>query len=151
MPNKVDVSKVAEVLKKHQADPTFLRAVIEELNHLNEGKEEKPPAQKKQSVIVISDPEGRIPKFDFVGWVVQIPEEDSPSTTLDRVFRGAYSFNTTKKGRLAPVSTVGEAIENVSTKLFKEEAGLWIRTKTPVLCVVTDNAIPKDESAARQE
>ena len=143
---KIDVSKVAEILKKNEIDPATLRRVLEEMNLAvePEGAEgDKPPAVKKQFVIIVSDPEGRLPKNDFVGWVVQIPESESPSTTLDRVFRSAYDYNTTKKGRLLPVKTVGEAIEAIPAKFFKE-AELWVKHKTPVLVVKTDNEIPKE-------
>ena len=143
---KIDVSKVAEILKKNQIDPALLRRVIEEMNLAvePEGADgDKPPAVKKQFVIVVSDPEGRLPKNDFVGWVVQIPESESPSTTLDRICRSSYDYNTTKKGRLLPVKTIGEAIEAVPAKFLKE-ADVWVKTKTPVLVVKTDNEIPKE-------
>ena len=39
--------------------------------------------------------------------------------------------------------TVGEALENVPAKQFKE-ADLWPKTKTPVLVLRTDNQIPKE-------
>lgn len=143
---KIDISKVAEIIKKNHVEPALLRRIIEEMNLAvtPEGDgEDKPPAVKKQFVIIVSDPEGRLPKNDFVGWVVQIPDSESPSTTLDRVFRSSYDYNTTKKGRLLPVKTVGEAIENVPAKFFKE-ADLWVKHKTPVLIVKTDNEIPKE-------
>lgn len=143
---KIDVSKVAEILKKNEIDPSVLRRVIEEINlavQPDPGEDEKPPAVKKQFVILVSDPEGRLPKNDFVGWVLQIPESESPATTRDRIFRSSYDFNTTKKGQLMPVKTVGEAIENVPGKFFKE-ADVWVKTKTPVLVIKTDNQIPKE-------
>ncbi|MEO6876078.1 MAG: hypothetical protein ABI222_14770, partial [Opitutaceae bacterium] len=93
---KIDVSKVADILKKNHIDPAVLRRVIEEMNlavQPDPGEEEKPPAVKKQYVIVVSDPEGKLPKVDFTGWVLQIPENDSPATTPDRVFKAAYDFN----------------------------------------------------------
>ena len=142
----IDVSKVAEILKKNEIDPSVLRRVIEEINlavQPDPGEDEKPPAVKKQFVILVSDPEGRLPKNDFVGWVLQIPENESPATTRDRIFRSSYDFNTTKKGQLMPVKTVGEAIENVPAKFFKE-ADVWVKTKTPVLVIKTDNQIPKE-------
>jgi hypothetical protein len=107
------------------------------------GEEEKPPAVKKQFVILVSDPDGRLPKYDFVGWVLQIPDSESPATTLDRIHRSSYDFNTTKKGQLLPVKTIGEAIENVPGKFFKETE-VWVKTKTPVLVLKTDNDIPKE-------
>ena len=84
-----------------------------------------------------------MPKANLVGWVLQIPESESPATTADRVFRSTYDFNTTKKGQLLPAKTVGEALENVPAKFFKE-ADIWVKTKTPVLVLKTDNEIPKE-------
>lgn len=143
---KIEVNKVAEILKKADISPAILRRVIEEMNlavQPETGDEDKPPAVKKQFAILVSDPDGRLPKHDFVGWVVQLPESESVATTLDRVFRSAYDYNTTKKGRLMPVKTVGEAIEVIPAKAFKE-ADLWVKTKTPVLVLRTDNEIPKE-------
>lgn len=142
---KIDVNKVAEILKKNDIAPALLRRVIEEMNLAAQpegGDEEKPPAVKKQFVILLSDPDGKMPKNDFVGWVLQIPENESVATTQDRIFRGCYDFNASKKGRLLPVKTVGEALENVPAKYFKE-ADVWVKTKTPVLVLKTDNEVPK--------
>ena len=144
---KIDVSKVAEILKKNQIDPAVLRRVIEEMNLVTQpepGEEDKPPPAKKQFVILVSDPEDRLPpKTEFAGWVLQIPETESPATTQDRIFRSAYDYNATKKGRLYPAKTVGEALENVPAKHFKE-ADVWVKTKTPVLVLKTDNEIPRE-------
>jgi hypothetical protein len=41
------------------------------------------------------------------------------------------------------VKTVGEAIESLPAKAFKE-ADVWVKTKTPVLMLRTDNEIPKE-------
>ncbi len=143
---KIEVNKVAEILKKNEISPAILRRVIEEMNlavQPDTAEGDKPPAVKKQWVILISDPDGRLPKHDFVGWVLQIPESESVATTTDRAFRSAYDYNTTKKGRLLPVKTVGEALENVPAKQFKE-ADVWVKSKTPVLMLRTDNEIPKE-------
>lgn len=144
---KIDVSKVAEILKKNHLDPAVLRRVVEEMNlavQPETGDEEKPPAVKKQFVILVSDPEDELPrKTEFAGWVLQIPETESPATTQERIFRSAYDYNTTRKGRLYPAKTVGEALENVPAKHFKE-AEVWVKTKTPVLVLKTDNEIPKE-------
>ena len=46
---KIDVSKVAEILKKNQIDPAVLRRVMEEMNlavQPDPGDEEKPPAAR---------------------------------------------------------------------------------------------------------
>jgi len=143
---KIDVSKVAEILKKNHIDPALLRKVVEEMNLVVQpdgGDDDKPPPVKKQFVILVSDPDGKMPKTDLVGWVLQIPESESPATTQDRIFRSTYDFNTTKKGSLLPAKTVGESLENVPAKFFKE-ADVWVKTKTPVLVLKTDNEIPKE-------
>jgi hypothetical protein len=79
-----------------------------------------------------------------VGWVVQIPENASPHSTTDRIFKGAYDYNASKRGSLLPVKSVGEALESTGAKFFKE-AELWVKTKTPVSVMVTDNVLPRDE------
>lgn len=111
---KIEVNQVAEILKRNNLDPALLRQLLEEMNRLAEAvaqaEEEKPPAVKKQFVILLSDPEERLPKHDFAGWVLQIPENESVATTQDRIFRSAYDFNASKKGRLLPVKTVGKPL-----------------------------------------
>ena len=64
------------------------------------------------------------------------------------VIRAAYEFNTTKKGRLLPVKTIGEAMENVPAKHFKE-AQVWVKTKEPVLLLKTDNKLPTDDAKGK--
>lgn len=144
---KIELNQVAEILKKHKIDPSLLREIVEDLNiavQPDPTEEDKPPPVKKQFVILISDPQHKLPKADFVGWVVQIPEDASPATLRERIFKGAYDFNSSKKGSRMPVKSVGEAIEAVGAKFFKE-CELWVKTKEPVLIVATDNVLPKDE------
>jgi hypothetical protein len=143
---KIDINKAAEILKKNQLEPAMLRRVLEEMNlavQPDPGTEEAPPACKKQFVILVSDPSGKLPHADFVGWVLQIPEDESVASTLERVHRAAYDFNASKKGRMLPVRTVGDALENLPAKYLKEFE-CWVKTKTPVLVLRTDNSIPKE-------
>lgn len=142
---KIEVGKVAEILKKNELDPATLRRIIEEMNLMvqPEADEESLPAVKKQFAILISDPEDALPDRDFAGWILQLPETESVVTTLERIHKGAYDYNASKKGRLYPATTVGEALENVPAKFFKESE-LWVKTKVPVLMLKTDNEIPKD-------
>ena len=139
---KIDINKAAEIIKYEQVDPATLRRIIEKFNLAVQPDEEKEPGVKKQFAVLVSDPDGIMPKTDLVGWILQIPDSESIATTQDRINRAAYDFNATKKGQLLPVKTVGEAIENVPSKFFKE-ADVWVKTKTPVLVLRTDNQIPK--------
>jgi hypothetical protein len=143
--SKIEVNKVAEILKKNEISPAILRRIIEEMNLATQPEEtgDKEPAVKKQFAVIISDPEDKLPKTDFVGWVLQIPENESVATTTDRINRASYDFNASKKGQLMPVKTVGEAIENVPAKFFKT-AEVWVKTKTPVLILRTNNEIPRE-------
>ena len=146
---KIDINQVAEILKRNEVDPTVLRQIVEEMQMVvqPEADEEKPPPVKKQFCILVSDPEGRLPEgAEFAGWVLQIPEEESVATTQERIFRAAYEFNTTKRGRLLPAKTVGEALEHVPAKHFKE-AQVWVKTKEPVLMLRTNNQIPTEETS----
>ena len=143
---KIDVNKVAEILKRNEVEPSLLRTIVEEMNLLvqPEVDEEKPPALKKQWAILISDPDNRLPEGnDFAGWVLQIPENESVMSTTERIHKAAYEFNTTKKGRLMPAKTVGEALEHIPAKHFKE-ANVFVKTKIPVLMLKTDNEIPTE-------
>jgi hypothetical protein len=143
---KIDVNKVAEILKKNHIDPAVLRRVVEEMNlavQPDPGEGDSAPPVKKQFIILASDPEGRIPKGDLTGWVLQIPENESPASVQERVLKGTYDYNASKKGRLYPAKTVGDALENVPGKFFRE-AELWVKTKTPVIVLRTDNEIPRE-------
>lgn len=143
---KIDVNKVAEILQRNHIEPAVLRRILEEIHHVvqpDPADETQPPPVKKQWLILVSDPAHRLPRDDFVGWVVQIPETESPASTAERILRGTYEFNRTKRGRLLPAKTVGEALENVPARYFKE-VELWVKTRTPVIVLRTDNRIPKE-------
>ncbi|MDR1789761.1 MAG: hypothetical protein LBR12_05400 [Opitutaceae bacterium] len=145
---KIDLNQVAAILHK-RIEPDLLKQILEEMRKLVEeeaqeaGNADKPPQQKKQFCILVSDPEGDMPDKDLAGWVLQIPEDESVKTATERIFQAAHEYNRSKKGRLQQAKTVGEAIEIVPSKHFKE-AGLWVKTKSPVLILRTDNEIPKD-------
>ncbi len=144
--SKIDVNKAAEIIKSEQVDPATLRRIVEKMNLAiqPEGEEaDKLPAVKKQFVVLVSDPDCKLPIDDFVAWVLQLPETDSVATTQDRICRAAYEFNASKKGRLLPVKTIGEAIEAVPAKFLKE-ADIFVKTKTPVLVIRTNNELPKE-------
>ncbi len=142
---KIDVNKVAEILKKNHIDPAVLRRVVEEMNLAAQADPrdgEQPPPVKKQYLILVSDPEERMPRGDFTGWVLQIPETESPASSQERLLKGAYDYNASKKGRLYPVKTVGDALESVPGRFFRD-VELWVKTKTPVIVLRTDNEMPK--------
>ena len=143
---KIDVAKVADILRQNRLEPAVMRRILEQINSVTEkaaeAEDQKPPAVKKQFVVLISDPEGAMPSTDFAAWVVQLPEDASPLSTQERIAKAAYDFNASRRGRALPVKTVGEAMETVPAKNFKE-VELWVKTKTPVQVLSTDNVLPK--------
>lgn len=144
---KIEVNQVAEILKRNDLDPAMLRQIIEELKLAiqPEVDKETAPAVKKQFSILISDPDGKLPSGEFTGWVFQIPEDASVTSTAERIHKAAYEFNTTKRGRLMPAKTMADAIESIPAKHFKEQQ-VWVKTKAPVFVLTTDNEIPMERS-----
>ncbi len=143
---KVELELVKMILQRNELDLRLVSQIIEDISTESKtaDEEEKPPPVKKQFVIMVSDPKGELEGKDFVGWVMQIPEDDSPFATEERVIRSAYEFNITPKGRRLPVKTVAEVCEHVPARVAKEQ-GLWIKTKEPVYVLRTSGKVPLDE------
>ncbi len=144
---KVDIDLVKMILQRREFDTRQVASIINELEEevrIQKETEEKPPPVKKQFVVLVSDPAGELEGKDFTGWVLQIPEEDSPYVTEERLTRSAYDFNVTPKGRRYPVKTIAESCEVVSAKFHKEHK-VWVKTKEPVLICRTGNDIPWDD------
>jgi len=145
---KVDLELVKFVLQRNNLDTLVVAQILEEINEeAKVQEEENPPVPKvkKQFVILASDPDGHLEGKDLTGWVLQIPEDDAPMVAEERVFRCAYEFNLSPKGRRMPVKTVGEACEVVPGRIQKEQ-NVWIKTKEPVLVVRTSNTIPMEKT-----
>lgn len=141
--SKVTISQVAEILKKHrEITPAVLREVVEELNEATQpaaDEDIKPPAGKKQFVLLTGI------NTDF-GWVFQMNENDSPGSLIDRINKTAHDFNASKRGRLLPVKSHGEAMESIPRKFWKEN-DLHVKTKVAVAMLKTDNKLSEPPTA----
>lgn len=146
---KIDVETLKFILQRNETDIRKVAEIMNEIELELKAEEEeralRPPAVKKQFVMLVSDPEGVLDKKDMVGWVAQIPEDDSIASTAGRIHSAAYEHNATPKGSRMPVETVGEACEVITAKLFKEQ-NVWVKSKTPLLIVSIDNKIPIDKA-----
>lgn len=144
MAKKVDIEILKKVLARNEIETRKSFAIIEDIMKVLQDEEEaKEPPVKKQYVIMLSAPDGEVPaEGEATGWILQIPEEAHPGTAKERLEKAAQAYNMSPKGRRFPVETVGEACESVPTKISKEFQ-VWIRNKTPVMVVLTDNLIPK--------
>jgi hypothetical protein len=151
MPSKkIDIDTLKVVLQRNELDGRKIAQILEDLALLTKEEEEKEkePAVKKQYVPIISDPNGELDGKTFTGWVVQIPEEEPPMLTLEKIYMAAYEFNTSPKGRKMPVETIADACEVISPKIAKE-MNLWIKNKEPVEFIRTDNTIPLEQTEKR--
>ena len=143
---KVDLELVKMILQRNELDIRLVSQIIEDINAevATAEDEEKVPPVKKQFLFMVSDPKGELEGKDFVGWVLQIPEDDSPYTAEERLVKSAYEFNITPKGRRMPVKTISEVCEHVGGRITKEQ-GVWIKTKEPVYVLRTGGKVPLDE------
>lgn len=146
---KIDVETLKFILQRNEKDIRKVAEIMNEVELELKAEEEeralRPPPVKKQFVMLVSDPDGALEKRDMVGWVAQIPEDDSIASTAERIHGAAYEYNATPKGMRMPVETIGEACEVVPAKLFKEQS-IWIKSKTPLLVLPVKNKIPTDKT-----
>lgn len=142
---KVDLDLVKYVLQKNELEPRRVASIIEDLEQESKALQQENQAAlrvKKQFVMIVSDPEKVLAGKELTGWIVQIPEEEDPSSAIERIQRGAHDFNASPKGRRMPVESVGEACEVVAARFFKEH-NVWIKTKEAHWLIPTDNKIPR--------
>jgi hypothetical protein len=145
---KIDTDQVAMILNQNELPQPTVERIMKDIQRQIEEEQqqkeaEKAQKKKRQFVILLSDPENELPGKDIVGWVIQIPEEESPLSAPERIQRAAYDFNASPRGRKLPVLSMGEAIESVGAKFFKEQE-VAVKTKVPVLALRTDNKLPTD-------
>jgi hypothetical protein len=146
---KVDVDVVAAILNDSSVDPEVVDQIMRKIQKELKVQEERAEATRKprvknQYIVLLSDPHNHVEVEDLVGWVVQIPEMESPATVTDRIIRAAHEFNTSREGRKFPARSIGEACEVVGPKFLKAEQ-LSIKTKLPVTVIKTDNRMPEDK------
>ena len=144
---KVDIEIVEAALKLEDLDfqkrTQIMNRIKSESEAIKSDKEKESPV-KKQFVIVVNDPYGKISStgMDFSGWVVQIPEDDAPQSVIDKINQASSDFNLTPKGRRIPLKTVADFFEFSSQKINKESK-IWVKTKEPVLVCLTNGKIEK--------
>lgn len=140
---KADLDLIKRVLQRNELEIRQVARILEEIQQeiASEVDPDKPPPVKKQFVLLVSDPNEVLKGKDLAGWVLQVPEEDSPVLAEERLIKAGLEFNTTQKGRKRPVATVGEACEALPATLLKQHM-VWVKTKEPVLVLRTDNEFP---------
>jgi hypothetical protein len=137
---KVDIEIVQKVLKENGVDVRLAASILNQIREvaMEEAVVREKPA-KKQHLVLVSEPEGGLPK-DLVGWVVQILEDDDPRETANRIAEVAAVFNDTPKGQRLPVDSFGDACQSLPTKLLKEN-NVWVKTREPVRVLAVKNSL----------
>lgn len=144
---KAELELVKMVLQRNDLDIRQVSQIMQDLQtELDTQVEEKPPPVKKQFSILVADKNGDFLGKELVGWVLQIPEDDDPRLSEERLIKAAYEFNASPKGQRMPVKSIGETCEVVTARITKEH-NIWIKTKEPVFINFTNNEIPKLQDA----
>jgi hypothetical protein len=146
------ISLTVQSLRENGATPELIEKTVSDLKKAKaEEAAEKANAPKQknktQFVVLVSKPApGQVAGKDQVGWVMQIEESASPAVAFDRVVAAANAFNGSKKGKRVPVKTIGETLENVPAKFYKEPGKVTrVKTRTPVLVQeIAFNELPKN-------
>jgi hypothetical protein len=146
---KVDIELVRKVLQRNDVDNDIISQILGDLEMevTEDGEITALPPVKKQFVILVSDPDGKFSEELFTGWVLQIPEDQSPLEINAQLIRAAYEFNRSKKGAREPAKTITDVCEIVPQKYLRGQS-VWVKTKEPVLLVRTDNLVPMVPTAA---
>ncbi len=151
---KVDIDQIEFTARSVGIDAQKIDALVHDLAQaIQEEKERKEsqPREKKQH-IVIANTEGlsedvikALPEIPMV--VVQYPEDLDHNDLLGSINKASYEFNAEIEGKKntkkTPVKKVLEAILHVTAKHFKGKK-ITVKSKEPVILVITDNLIPTE-------
>ena len=137
---KVDIEIVQKIVKESGVDVRMAAEILNQIRDAvaEEAVEREKPA-KKQMLVLVSEPEEGLPK-DLTGWVVQLLEDDDPKEVADKIVDVAKAFNESPKGQRMPVESFGDAVQSISSKLYRE-SDLWIKTREPVRVIPVKNSI----------
>ena len=143
---KVDIELVQRLLKEHGVDVRVAATILNQIREAaaEEAVEREKP-QKKEFVVLVSEPEGGLPK-DLIGWVVQYPEDGDPRDVSDTIVEVASAFNSSPKGKRVQVTSFGDACQSLPSKLLKER-DVWVKTREPVRVIAVKNSLGRRRSA----
>jgi hypothetical protein len=127
------IEEIVETLRSNQIPTDKIRAIVEELQGVEEEKKtEKEPGAKKQFVL--------LKNTDDTGFAVQVKEDQDVGQTTELIKTAARAFNQTRKGQKNPVRNVTQALRELPAK-FLVEANVWRKTKedTRVIDISEEN------------
>ena len=144
---KVDIDLVQRVLKENGVDVRVAAMILNQIREAaaEDAAVEREKPVKKEFLVLVSEPEGGLPK-DLVGWVVQYPEDGDPRDVSDKIVEVAGTFNSSPKGKRVPVTSFGDACQSLPSKLLKER-DVWVKTREPVRVIAVKNTIGRRRAA----
>jgi hypothetical protein len=140
---KVTIDSVVKALKEVNLTPADTRKVIEKLNNeaaINKKDPHAGPKTKKQFVVL---GQGLHP-LNGAAWVLQIEEGANPKDVIQRIKNAAIEYNNSRKGKLLPVKTICETLENVGRRFYdtaNPQEKTLVKTKNPTVIVDSDNKL----------
>lgn len=141
------LATIRESLVANKAADLFPKIEKDLIAAQQEEKENREPAAKKgksQFQIVLSDPEGLMPKgVQFVGWALKMEDGAPLTAAIQRIKDAAIAHNNSKRGRKVPVNSIGETIQFVKRNHWKRDDGgkTLPQNAEPVYIQVTDNKL----------
>ncbi len=139
---KLSIEQIEAALRERKIAPATIIQIITDLEAAAQAdKDAKEPTKKaKNQLVVIAIDKDQQIKEPIVALVAQIEDGAPPAAALERILEAARVHNASSRGSRKPVSSLGQAVEGVSRKLFKEQR-VMLKTKFPVLVIPTVNTI----------
>ncbi len=139
---KLSIEQIEATLRERKVAPATIVQIITDLEAAAQADKDAKETTKKpknQLVVIAIDKDQQI-KEPIVAIVAQIEDGAPPAAALERILEAARVHNASSRGSRKPVSSLGQAVEGVSRKLFKEQRVL-LKTRFPVLVIPTVNTI----------
>jgi len=129
----IKIDEVSEVLKNQKVSDPTIKTIIDELKKRENMKKTIGGSKSKKEYAFIINSSN-------VGWPVQIEEGADSSKVLDQMKAAIKEYNESKRGLKMPIKTMGAAFDSLPRKHSVNQK-IWIKAKSPVNVVTTDNSI----------
>lgn len=136
MKKSVKLEKAKEILSDVKVEDEKINAFEKKVREAleSEPEKEKNKNPKEYTILLVGDGD------EVMGYALQIPEGDNPNEAHERVIAAANDFNQSRKGSKTPVSTLGEALQNVPPRFFVTH-NVWVKTKELVFARRVSNKL----------
>jgi len=147
---KIDPDVIALVLRKlkERAKDTPVGSIDEDAivreMEAEEDRRKEPPAKKpkRETVLVVADPDGLLAGKELVGWAIKTDEGVGIKTVPERLAGVVAAYRLTDKAKKAPVKKLGDMFDTIGKKIFAAK-GLQKQNTVPAFVVALPNALPE--------